>query len=76
MMKYRSKLSGYVDGVSSERFTLLLTFLIVGVFVFVVTAPLVKNHEGLIKRNEWREKSKRAGVHSSVSTVQPGTCQR
>lgn len=40
----KNKLSNFVNGVSQEKFIVFLSFLFIGVSVFVMTPPLIKNH--------------------------------
>jgi len=44
-----------VNGVSQENFIFLLSFLFIGVAVFLITPFLVDNHKQAVARNEWRK---------------------
>lgn len=56
----KTKLSNFVNGVSQDNFIFLLSFIFVGVLVFVTTPFLVENHKRALSRNEWRKEQKKS----------------
>lgn len=54
----KNKLSNFVNGVSQENFIFLLSFLFIGVSIFVMTPFLIDNHKRAVARNEWTKTQK------------------
>jgi hypothetical protein len=54
----KNKLSNLVNGVSQENFIFLVSFLFIGVSVFLITPFLINNHKRAVARNEWTKTQK------------------
>lgn len=70
----KNKLSNFVNGVSQENFIFLLSFLFIGVSVFVMTPFLVENHGRAVARNEWKNTQK--SIPLSFTTGMPVNTRR
>ena len=70
----KTKLSNFVNGVSQENFIFLLSFLFIGVSVFMITPFLVDNHKRAVARNEWIKTQK--SIPLSFTTGMPINTRR
>jgi len=51
----KTKLSNYVNGVSQEKFILLISFLFIGISVFITTPFLANYHKQAVARDKSRQ---------------------